>query len=427
MFIESRKKIVLSIMVIMTLLIAGTMIVIYFSSYREMTGKDDRMLEHYVRIHIGGNRSFRDIKDVKEQKGFKEKPDNPDIHDNREMLPPPLGEERMYGAAIIYSVLFDSSNIVKNIDNNRESITNDELVKMAGNVLELGKDKGETDGYNYMVAKNTEGILVAFLDRTNFDRGVSTLLKYTFIFGGVSLVIVFFISIFLANIIIQPLEKNHDMQKQFISDAGHELKTPLTVISTNAEVLSAEIGDNKWLDNIIFENEKMTVLIKQLLELTGTERSEAVFEKTDLSHLLLGEILPFESVAYDKGIIIHYNKIEEEIKVTGNAAQLGRLVSILMDNAIEHSTGEVIEVTLSKKHGQAVLTVANDAEPIPEDKRLLLFERFYRMDDSRNSESNHYGLGLSIAKSIVDVHKGSIGIECRDGKVIFKVTLKEAI
>lgn len=407
MFKKSKIKIVASIMVIMTLLIAGTIAVTYFSSYREMTGKNDRMLEHYVMIHDGEHFNSNEPKDD-------------------DKIPPPLPEdERAYDTATIYSVTLYSDNSIKNIDNNKETITDEKLTDLAISVLELGKDKGKIAGYNYIVKRNGSNTLVAFMDRSNFDKSINTLLKYTVIFGGVSLVIVFMISILLANMIIQPLEKNHTMQKQFISDAGHELKTPITVISTNAEVLSEEIGDNRWLNNIIYENAKMALLIKQLMELTRTEKNEVRLQKVDFSHIVLGEILAFESVAFEKGVEIDYDKIDDNIKVNGNASQLSQLASIMIDNAIEHSTGGNIEVTLLRNHGKATLTVVNNGDPIPKEKQALLFERFYRIDDSRNSESNHYGLGLSIAKSIVDAHKGDISVNCKEGKVIFKVSIKE--
>lgn len=407
MFRKSKNKIVISIMVIMTLLIAGTMAIIYFSSYREMTGKDDRMLEHYVQVH-----------DREHSKAGK-------INHKKDMPPPLPEDERAYGIATIYSVSFDQENHIVNIDNNKESITNDELTKLAKSVLKSDMEKGKIDGYNYIIKKNKYKTLVAFMDCSNFEKSINTLLKYTIVFGIISLIVIFVISIILADKIIQPLEKNYNMQKQFISDAGHELKTPVTVISTNAEVLAEEIGENKWLENINYENEKMSLLIKQLLELTRTEQNEIKLSRVDFSRLILGEILPFESVAFEKGMEIVYEKIAHNIYVNGNASQLGQLASILMDNAIEHSTGEKITVTLEKNHGKVILTVSNKGDEIPEEKRQLLFERFYRLDDSRNSESNHYGLGLSIAKSIVDVHKGDISFDCKEGMIVVKISLKE--
>lgn len=408
MFKKSKIKIVASIMVIMTLLIVGTIAVIYFSSYREMAQKDDHMLEHYVQVHAGEHFNMEETKNDRD-------------------TPPPLPEdERAYDIATIYSVTIHGDNQIGRIDNTKEYISNEELTNMALLVLQSGKDKGKIDGYNYVVKKNKDRTLIAFMDCSNFDKSITTLLKYTMIFGGIALLVVFIISVWLANVIIRPLEKNYNMQKQFVSDAGHELKTPVTVIATNAEVLSDELGGNKWLDNIIYENEKMSYLIKQLVELTRTEKREIAFEKVDFSHIAIGEILPFESMAFEKGIEIQYEEIDEHIVVNGNATQLGQLVSIMVDNAIAYVTGDRVEVALSRTKGKVILTVTNDAEQISKEQCEMLFERFYRADHARNSEGDHYGLGLAIAKSIVDAHKGEIGVDYQDGKVIFKITFKEA-
>ncbi len=409
MFKKSKIKIVASIMAIMTLIIAGTFGVIYFSSYREMSDKDEHMLERYTQIYA--------------QEGT---PSKPDERDELKHIPPRRPEdERAFDVAAIYSVAFDSDNKVKEIDNSSDAITNDELTALAKSALDSGSSKGKLDGYNYLIEKTDDCKLVVFMDRSEFDKNVNTLLKYTLIFGVISLAIVLALSIVLANLIIRPLEKNHNAQKRFISDAGHELKTPVTVISTNAEVLEGEIGENRWLKNIVYENERMSILIKQLMALAKTEKNEIKLEKVDFSHIVIGEILPFESIAFDKGINIDFDNIEDEIYVNGNSSQLSQLVSILIDNAIEHSSGGNIEMSLIKNHNKAVLTVINNGEPIPEDKKELLFDRFYRLNEARNDEGgNHYGLGLSIAKSIVGAHKGEISVNCKDGKVIFEVSLK---
>lgn len=409
MFRKSRIKIVASIMTIMTLLIAGTFGVIYFSSYREMSRKDEHTLERYCEVYA--------------QDGAPSKPDERGKHTD---APPQKPEDnRDFDVAAIYSVSFDINNNVKDIDNSSQSMSNEDLTSMAESVMKSSDNKGKMNGYSFLVQKTDDYTLVVFMDISGFDKNVSTLLKYTLIFGAVSLVIVFALSVLLANLIIRPLEKNHNAQKRFISDAGHELKTPVTVISTNAEVLEGEIGENRWLKNIVYENERMSILIKQLMTLTKTDKSEVKLEKLDFSHIVIGEILPFESIAFDKGVEINYDKVEDEIKVNGNSSQLSQLVSILIDNAIEHSSGGDIEVKLVKNHNKALLTVINNGEEIPVDKREMLFERFYRVNEARNDDGgNHYGLGLSIAKSIVDAHKGEITVDCKDGKVIFTVELK---
>ena len=249
------------------------------------------------------------------------------------------------------------------------------------------------------------------------------LFRYTLIFGGVALVLFFFLSVFLARKIVNPLEESYHKQKQFISDAGHELKTPVSVVSANADLLSREIGDNQWLQNIQYENERMGMLVAQLLDLARTENVAPPTEHIHFSRLVDGEALPFESVAFEKGTVLNTN-ITANIDVIGNSAQLKQLVSILLDNAIHHSKEHGgVWLSLTREHGFAALSVINKSDEIPEEQRTKIFERFYRADTARNSEDKHYGLGLAIAKAIVVSHKGHIAVECLDGFVEFKVQI----
>ena len=164
---------------------------------------------------------------------------------------------------------------------------------------------------------------------------------------------------------MRPLEVSYQKQKQFISDAGHELKTPVSIVGANAELLSREIGNNQWLANIQYENERMGLLVSQLLELARTENVVPKMEHIDFSYLVNGETLPFESIAFEKGIVLHSN-ITGGISVVGSGDQLKQLVSILLDNAIRHSSGgNEVCLNLTRKQGAAILSVVNKGEEIP--------------------------------------------------------------
>lgn len=261
------------------------------------------------------------------------------------------------------------------------------------------------------------------MDNTIVAERQTTLFRYTLIFGSAAIVVIFFISLYLSGKIVQPIEQSYQKQKQFISDAGHELKTPVSVVGTNAELLAREIGENQWLTNIQYENGKMALLIKQLMELVKTENVTAEKAQVDLSRIVTGESLTFESVTFDKGMQLD-TSVDEEVIVYGNAEQLSRLVAILLDNAIDHSDAQgTITVDLSVSHGKARLCVTNEGEAIPEAEQALIFERFYRADTARSGEDDHYGLGLAIARSIVSAHHGDIQVSCEEGVVTFTVTL----
>ena len=248
------------------------------------------------------------------------------------------------------------------------------------------------------------------------------MMRNVFIVGGASIVVLFFISVFLAERIIRPLEENDTRQKQFISNASHELKTPISVIGVNAEILSRELSQNEWLSNIQYENNRMGELVEQLLELSSAENKEVSMEELDFSYVVTGEALAFETLAFERGTTLQ-STIEEEITLTGNQNQLTQVVAVLLDNALRHTTGNYIDLTLQKRAHNAVLSVTNDGKEIPPEKLEHLFDRFYRVDEARNSEDHHYGLGLSIAKAIVEKHGGSINVSCSGGKVTFVVVL----
>ena len=405
MFEKSRRKIVAVIMSILILLWVGTLGVIYTSSYFEMTRRNTEML--------------------KAQADMYEYPQNMMGMPPGMMPPMPnnpgfITESPIFRLSTFYSVALSMDGEVIEIKNEQPTIHSDEeLHKLAINIFESSNISGSKSNLSYYKAEKSGYILIVFMDNTFINESASTLFRYTLIFGALALVVFFFISVFSAKKIVEPLEENYKKQKQFIPDAGHELKTPVSVVNANAELLSREIGDNQWLDNILYENERMGVLVGQLLELARSENVTPNMERVNFSRLCNGEALPFESVAYEKGISI-INNISDGIYIEGNSAQLKQLVSILIDNALRHSDGKEIYLGLFAEHKKIRLSVINQGQAIPDEEKTKIFERFYRMDSVRNSEDNHYGLGLAIAKSITENHSGNISVHCNNGYVEFR-------
>jgi signal transduction histidine kinase len=168
----------------------------------------------------------------------------------------------------------------------------------------------------------------------------------------------------------------------------------------------------------------MGILIKQLMQLAKTDSVAPNMEKINLSRVVIGELLAFESVAFEKGVALKYDDIAQNVFIYANSPQISQVVSILVDNAIEHSLpNSIVTAKLCVKHNKALLYVTNFGNEIPNEQRKLIFERFYRADYSRNSENNHYGLGLAIAKSIVTAHHGNISVSCKNGLVTFAVSI----
>ena len=223
---------------------------------------------------------------------------------------------------------------------------------------------------------------------------------------------------------VRPFEINSNRQKQFITDASHELKTPLAIISANAELLQYKGDGNEWTQNIIDQTKHMGKLINQLLVLAKLDEVQEKSEKqeADLKLLLEETIEPFEEVATQKKVTLKLH-LEEGVTIRVNREQIAQLVSILTENAAKYvNDGGKIVWRLTKTQHGAVLVVKNTTEKeLPDTKRM--FDRFYRSDSSRSSKTGGQGIGLSIAKKIVDSHKGSITAKAEDGVVTFRVSL----
>lgn len=223
---------------------------------------------------------------------------------------------------------------------------------------------------------------------------------------------------------VRPFEINSNRQKQFITDASHELKTPLAIISANAEVMQYKGDGNEWTQNIIDQTKHMGKLINQLLVLAKLDEVQEKSEKqeADLKLLLEETTRPFEEVATQKKVTLKLH-LEEGVTIRVNREQIAQLVSILTENAAKYvNDGGKIVWRLTKTQHGAVLVVKNTTEKeLPDTKRM--FDRFYRSDSSRSSKTGGQGIGLSIAKKIVDSHKGSITAKAGDGMVTFRVSL----
>ena len=416
MFRRSRRKIVAAIMSVLVLLWVGTLGVIYASSYFEMKKQNEQMLQSHAQMYNLPN-AFDQMMP----------PNGPRPDGNPGFKPGFDPESPKFQLSTFYSVAVSYKGEILEIKNDSPTVyASDDLAQMAKDIIKDGKSTGTKDNLTFLKTDKNGYVLVVFMDNTVVNESAMTLFRYTLIFGSTALVLFFFLSVFLARKIVAPLEESYQKQKQFISDAGHELKTPVSVVSANAELLSRQIGDNQWLQNIQYENERMGMLVGQLLDLARTENVTPQMESIDFSRLVAGEMLPFESVAFEKGLVLNSN-ITNGITVEGNSAQLKQLVSILLDNAIQHSKPEgEVRLTLTKDHGITELSVINKGDEIPAEHRDRIFERFYRVDTARNGEDKHYGLGLAIAKAIVDAHHGHIQVHCYNGLVEFRASIPAA-
>lgn len=270
---------------------------------------------------------------------------------------------------------------------------------------------------------------IAFLDITDSSRTLTQLL-ITFILVGVGMLIVLFgVSIYFANRSIRPIEESWSKQKQFVADASHELKTPLAIISANTEALLANGGETvssqkKWIGYIRSETGRMAKMIGDMLYLAKVEGAHEEQAPFDLSHTVLDIIASMEAAIFEKGIKMTH-MIEPGMIVKGDGERMGRVVLILLDNAVKYTNENgTIDVALKRHKHHAVFSVQNSGEEIPADKLPRIFDRFYRSDPSRSKETGGYGLGLSIAKTIIERSGGRIYARSAFGKTTFTFELR---
>lgn len=333
-------------------------------------------------------------------------------------------EEAVFRLSQFYTAKVDNNGVVTSVINKTgKGYTDDEIKAYANIVLTKGKEKGFLEGLLYAVSDTSYGKAIVFIDNRIAEENIRTLIIYSIIVGIIGLIILFIISIYLSRWIVKPVEEAFEKQKRFISDASHELKTPLTVIRANTDILETDIGDNKWLKYINLEVGLMDNLVNKLLILAKVESGDdrSSYENIDFSKSVRGAAMPFESVAFEKGMNLNID-VETGIQLYGDRYAINQLVAILVDNAIKHTEENgTIEVKAKSNRGSKILEVSNTGAPIPEEDRERIFERFYRGDKSRNRSSRRYGLGLAIAKIIVEQHKGNITVECKEGWTRFIV------
>lgn len=303
------------------------------------------------------------------------------------------------------------------------AISNSEAEEMAHKALKKNNQTGTIEGYRYRVADNRERVI--FLDCT---ADLSTMHMLSLLISLIALAFILMITVvfyFFSNRIVRPFEENARMQKQFITDASHELKTPLAIISANAEVLAYKDGENEWIHNITEQVTRISELVNELLTLNRLEEVEAVagIEPVPLSDIMNKTADNFAEVFNSKHVLAE-RQIEPDVVLNGNPSQLERLVSVLVENASKYAAenGKVV-MTLKKEMRYTIMTVFNTCEIDEETDYKHLFDRFYRPDSSRTSKTGGHGIGLSIAKRIVTLHNGTIEAVPGNGGLTFHVKL----
>ena len=318
-----------------------------------------------------------------------------------------------------FAVWFASDGSISRINmDNLASLASDEAAALAEEVYTGSKAKGFASRYRYCRTTDNDETLLLFL---NCDRELSTFRTFLYASIGISLagiLAVFLLLLLFSGRIVRPIAESYEKQKRFITDAGHELKTPITIIRADADVLESELdSENEWIADIRKQTHRLADLTGDLIYLSKMEEENPAMQWQNLS---LSELVEETAHSFQALALSKEKKFEASVTpglhVNGDEKALAKLVSILLDNAIKYSAeGGPVTLSLKQAGRNALLVVKNSTLPMEKGNANRLFERFTREDSSRNSESGGFGLGLAIAKAVTEVHKGRIHAESEDG------------
>lgn len=328
-----------------------------------------------------------------------------------------------------YFVLaFDESGTLTDCDlAHIAAVSEDETGEFIATALRTGEGSAYYGNYKYHVTRLDDGgYRAVFVDCFSQLRSVQTVFVLTLLADAVCLGLVYVLVVVFSKKAIDPVVRSAQQQKQFITDASHELKTPLTVMTTSLKVLEMEVGQSKWIDKASAQTEKMTELVNSLVTLSRMDEEEPPITLTDfdISSAVEETAESFRDSAAAEGHALTL-AVTPGLSYHGDETAVRQLVSILMDNAVKYTLdGGEIALSLKKEHGAVVIRQSNPCEALPPESLDKLFDRFYRADESR-SEKKGFGVGLSIARGIAEAHKGSMSAACpRDGLIEFTAILK---
>ncbi|MFQ9516583.1 MAG: sensor histidine kinase [Eubacterium sp.] len=412
-----RKKFIIVAMCSTFVVLTAIMGVVNIANYSKIIQRADRMTE----LLAENDGSF----EKKNNEEFKEPGEDKkeDISDNDRKIrekPEGFSPETPFATRFFTVSLDEDGNVISSDMGKIAAISQEDGEAYAKEVFQKDSEKGFKDVYRYRITEIDDDIMIIFLDcRQDLDN--SRAFALTSVAVSVSgLLAVFILVVIFSKVVFRPVEESYEKQKQFITDASHEIKTPLTIIDANTEVLEMESGENQWTKSTRNQIKRLSSLTQQLVTLSKLDEKADRMERSEfsLSDVVADSVEPFDVLARtrEKNLSIDIN---ENINFIGNQKEIRQLVGILMDNALKYSSEKGnIRISLKKKGKKIYLEVWNQTEDIPQGNMDILFERFYRMDSSRNSETGGTGIGLSVAKAIAVSHRGRITAYSEDGKSI---------
>ena len=392
-----RKKIFWIIQISLSVIILGIIIIFAGFSYKNTINSSTMFMERIER---------KDDVKVEQPEDFREAKNDRDLF--------------LTNIDGVYRLSIENNSVMRESDD-----VTDEIRNYALKLSNKKSEEGYIGKYIYRIRKiGNNGKEITLIENENAIKRLKTTIIIAVVIGLFGIFIIYIFAKRISKIIVKPVENSFEKQKQFVSDASHELKTPLAVIEANADVLQGKVGENKWITYIQNEVQSMNKLVNDLLTLARMENTTTANNQDfDLSKEVQMTVAVFESMIYEKEIKLETN-INENIHFNGEKEDIKHIISILLDNAIKHTEdNKKIIVNAQKEKNEIKIEVKNEGEPIPVEEQEKIFERFYRIDKARNRNEKRYGLGLSIAKEIIDKYNGTIKAFSKDGFTSFVVKL----
>ena len=306
------------------------------------------------------------------------------------------------------------------------SVTQTEAEEFARKVLNEKRQVGYYKNYRFQILAKKNDNIVIFLNTTMELRSVRNVLLISCLVGVVCFLVVFLLVILLSKRAMKPYIRNIERQKRFITDASHEIKTPLTSIATSVDVIEMEYGEDEWTRNIHKQTSKMSRMVADLVTLSRLDEENPFLERTEfsLSDAVWEVAEPFASLAKAQGKK-YSQRIEENLTLCGNPDATRQMISVLLDNAMKYSDENgTIRLDVYKVHGKTKIEVFNTCVLEETQNLSRLFDRFYRPDNSRSRKTGGSGIGLSIAQAVAEAYGGKIKVSSKDGKsIMFQVTI----
>lgn len=361
------------------------------------------------------------------------------LHQNAGQFPEPEAQAdpgAFPGFQVTLETPFETRYVVVRLTGQREvaevdmehiaALDREKVIQQVEQILDGGKNSGYSGYYRYQVFDDgEEGQTIVVLDCFLQLQAANNVLRLTLLASLACIAIVFLLLVFLSRRVVRPFAENLEKQRRFVTDASHELKTPLAIISANTGLLEASLGENRWLASTQVQVSRLDRLIGHLVELARTEETltEEEIQPVDLSGVVAGQMEDYRLLAQTSGKELE-SDVAPGVTVRGAADNLKRLCTLLLDNAVKYcDSGGTIRLTLAQRGRWAVLSISNPCAGLDPAQLPRLFDRFYRADASRSRDTGGYGIGLSTARAIVQRHRGRLTAKSEDGLVVFTARL----